>query len=84
MGCSISVSVHGPFRAGPLLAARSRARVKLALRHILHETNVIVLWQVSVFLQIGTLMLGHGGKKVFEQLVRDQRVPQVEFGNVGL
>ena len=29
-------------------------------------------------------MLGHGGNKVFDQLVRDQRVPQVEFGDVGL
>ena len=83
-GCGISVSVHDPFRAGSLLAARSRARIELALRHVLHETNVIVLRQVSVFLQIGTLVLGHGGKKVFEQLVRDQRMPQVEFGNVGL
>ena len=29
-------------------------------------------------------MLGHGGDKVFDQLVRDQRMPQVEFGDVGL
>ena len=78
------MSVDGPFRADPLLATRSRARIKLTLRHVLHEANIIVLRQVSVFLQIRTLMLGHSGKKVFDQLVRDQRMPQVEFGNVGL
>ena len=29
-------------------------------------------------------MLGHGGNKVFDQFVGDQRMPQVEFGDVGL
>ena len=83
-GCGISVSVENPLRADSLLAARSRACVELALRHVLHETDVIVLGQVPVFLQIGTLVLGHSGQKVFEQLVRDQRMPQVEFGYVRL
>ena len=29
-------------------------------------------------------MLWHGGKEVFDQLVRDQRVSQVDFRDVGL
>lgn len=80
----MSVSVDDPFRARPLLAAWSRARIKLTLRHVLHEANVIILRQVSVFLQIGTFMLWHRGEKVFDQLVRDQRMPEIEFGDVGL
>ena len=78
------MSVDDSFWAGPLLAARSRARIQLTVGHVLHEANVIVLRQVSVFLEIGTFMLGHGGNKVFDQLVGDQRMPQIEFGDVGL
>ena len=29
-------------------------------------------------------MLGHGGQKVFDQLVRNQGMPQVKFGDVWL
>ena len=83
-GCSASMSVDDPFRADSLLATRSRACIKLALRHVLHEANVVVFRQISVFLQIRTFMLGHSGKEVFNQLVRNQRMPQVEFGDVGL
>lgn len=82
--CSTSVSVDDSFRADPLLATWSRSRIKLAVRHVLHEANVVVLRQVSVFLQIRTFVLWHGGKKVFDQLVRDQRMPEVEFGDIGL
>lgn len=60
------MSVDDPFRACLLLAIWSRARVELALRHILHKTDVIILWEVSVFLQIGTFMLWHSGEKVFD------------------
>lgn len=54
------------------------------MRHILHKANVIILREISVLLQIGAFMLWHSGKEVFDQLVRNQRMPQVKLGDVGL
>ena len=59
------MSVDPPFRAGVFLAVRPRACVQLALSHLLHEADVIVLGKVSVFLQIGAFVLWHTGEKVF-------------------
>lgn len=79
------MSIDPPLRAAPLLAVWPRARrIQLALRHILHEADVIILGQVSVFLQIGTFMLWHTVEKVFNELVRNQRVPEIQFGDIGL
>ena len=78
------MSVHPPLRTAALLAIRSRAGIQLALRHVLHEANIIVLGKMSVFLQIRTSMRWHRGKKVFDQLVRNQGMSEVEFGDVGL
>ena len=57
-----SVSVDDPFWAGFLLAAWPRTRVQLTLGHTLHETDVIILREVSVFLQIWALVLWHSGE----------------------
>lgn len=35
-------------------------------------------------MQIGAFMLWHSGKEVFHKLVRNQRMPQVKFGDVRL
>ena len=82
--CDELMSVDPSLRADSFLATRSRARVQLALRHPLHEANVIVFGKVSVFLQVGTFVLRHTGEKIFDQLIRDQGVPKVDFGYVGL
>ena len=79
------MSVHPPLRAPTLLTIRPRAGgIQLALRHILHETDIIVFGKISVLLQIGTFMLWHSGEKVFDKLLRDQGMPEIEFGDVGL
>ena len=64
--CDGSMSVDPPLRADSFLATRPRARVQLALRHPLHEANVIVLGEVSVFLQIGAFVLRHTGEKILD------------------
>lgn len=64
--CDESMSVDPPLRADSFLATRPRARVQLALRHPLHEANVIVLGKVSVFLQVGTFVLRHTGEKILD------------------
>lgn len=64
--CDELVSVDPPLRADSFLATRPRARVQLALRHPLHEANVIVLGEVSVFLQVGAFVLRHTGEKVLD------------------
>lgn len=50
----------------------------------LHIGNVIVFWQIAVLLEIWTLMLGHGCNQVVDDLVRNKRVPEVEFSNIWL
>ena len=64
--CDESMSVDPPLWADSFLATRPRARVQLALRHPLHEANVIVLGKVSVFLQVGAFVLRHTGEKILD------------------
>ena len=82
--CDESMSVNPPLWADSFLATRPRTRVQLALRHPLHEADVIVLGKVSVFLQIGAFVLWHTGEKILDQLIRDQGVPKIDFRYVGL
>ena len=53
-------------------------------RHLLHETDVVEFRQVAVFLEVGAFVRGHAGKEVFDEVVRDEGVAEVEFGDVGL
>ena len=62
--CDESMSVDPPLGADTFLATRPRTCVQLALRHPLHEANVIILGEVSVFLQIGAFVLRHTGEKI--------------------
>ena len=76
--------VDPPLRTAPLLAIRPRTRVQFALRHVLHEADIIILGKISVFLQVGAFVLGHGGKKIFDKFIRNQGMSKVEFGDIRL
>jgi len=39
---------------------------------------------VAVFGEIGAFVLGHAGQEVFDEVVGDEGVAEVEFGYVGL
>jgi hypothetical protein len=39
---------------------------------------------MTVFLQIRSLVWWHTVEKVLDELVRDQRVPKIELGNIWL
>ena len=60
---------------------RSSMSIRTALSRIFfvhqlgHKAHVVVLGHVSVFLEVGALVLGHRLDKVFDQLVRNERVP---------
>ena len=60
------MSVNPPLWTDSFLATRPRARVQLALRHLLHEGNVVVLGKVSVFLQVGSFVLRHTREKILD------------------
>ena len=51
---------------------------------ILHKADVVEFRQVAVFLQIGSFMWGHAGEKALDEVVGDEGVAEVEFGDVGL
>lgn len=50
----------------------------------LHVGNVIVLGEIAVFLHVWPLVLRHGRNEVFDDFVRDERVAEVQLGNVWL
>lgn len=43
----------------------------LAVHQLLHEADIVVLRQISVFLQIGSFMEGHAFDEVFNKFIRD-------------
>jgi hypothetical protein len=49
-----------------------------------HVSNVIVLRNVAVFLHVRTLVLRHGSDKVFNDLVRNERMPQIKLSDIWL
>lgn len=55
-----------------------------AIRDILHEANVVEFRQMAIFLQIGSFMRGHTGEEAFDEVIRDEGVAEVEFGDVRL
>ena len=56
-----------------------------AAAHVpLHVGDVVEFGHVAVFLHVGALVLGHAGDEVVDDLVRDERVTKVKFGDVGL
>ena len=56
----------------------------LIQRHLLHKADVVVFRQVAVFLQVRAAVGGHGLEEVFDEVVRDEGVAEVELGDVGL
>ena len=52
--------------------------------HLLHEANVIILRHVSVFSHIWAMMLRHGVEEVFDELVRNERMAEVQLRNIRL
>lgn len=52
--------------------------------HLLHEADVVVLRQMPVFLQIRSFVGGHAGEEVFDEFVGNERVAEIEFGDVRL
>jgi hypothetical protein len=56
----------------------------IAAHVALHIRNIVELGNVAVLLHIWALVLGHGGEEVFNDFVGDERVAEVEFGDVGL
>lgn len=50
----------------------------------LHVGNVVELGNVTVFLEVGALMLRHRLHEILNDFVRDKRVPKVEFSHVRL
>lgn len=60
------------------------AAPKPALGHLFHEANIIVFGAVTVFLEIGTFVFWHRGEKVFDQVIGNEGVAEVEFGDVRL
>lgn len=54
------------------------------LYHLFHEADVVELGQIAVLEHVGAFMLGHGLDQVFDDFVGDERMTEVEFGDVGL
>lgn len=54
------------------------------MRDVGHKAHIIEFRQVAVLLQIRALVGRHAGEEVFDEVVRDEGVPEVEFGDVGL
>ena len=52
--------------------------------HVLHEAHIVVLEQFTVFKEIRTFVLGHGGNKLIDDIVWNKRMAKVELGNVRL
>lgn len=50
----------------------------------LHVGYVVVFWYLTVFLQIGALVLRHSGDEIFNDFIGDEGMTEVELGNVGL
>lgn len=49
-----------------------------------HERNVVILGQVAIFLKVLPTMLWHALDKIFNELIRYERMPEVELGDIGL
>lgn len=63
----------------------SATAVGVGSSHVpLHVGDVVEFGHVAVFLHVGALVLGHAGDEVVDDLVRDERVTKVKFGDVGL
>lgn len=54
------------------------------LDHLFHEADVVELGQITVLEHVGALMLGHGLDQVFDDFVGDERMAEIEFGDVWL
>lgn len=51
---------------------------------LLHKGDVVVLFQVSVFLQVGSVVLWHCPDQIFDKFVGNERVSEIEFGDIWL
>ena len=72
-------------RVRSILVAVDLARVVSFPTHVsLHVGDVVVFRQVSIFLHVWALVCRHGGDKVIDDFIRNERVPQVELGDIGL
>ena len=49
-----------------------------------HKPHIIEFRQMPVFLQVRALVGRHAGQEVFDEVVRDEGMSEVEFGDVGL
>ena len=50
----------------------------------LHVGDVVEFGNIAIFLHVWALVLGHGGKKVVDDLVRDERMSEVELCDIWL
>jgi hypothetical protein len=50
----------------------------------LHKSNVVILWNSSILLQIRTLVLWHGLQQLIDDFVWYQRVSKIELGHIWL
>lgn len=56
----------------------------LLLYHLFHEADVVKFGKIAVFEEIWSVMLRHGLDEVFNDLVWDKGVSEIEFGNIWL
>jgi hypothetical protein len=74
-------------RGTAIRIAGGRTRVLLILfviHHPLHKRDVVVLGKVSIFEKIGALVFWHGFEEVTDEIIRDERMSQVQFGDIRL
>ena len=67
-----------------VLSLSGRATALIFVNHPLHELDVVVLGQVTVLAQVRAFVRRHCFQEVFDNVVGDERVAEVNFRHVRL
>lgn len=63
---------------------RDNLSVAVLVHHLLHKANVVVLGKVPILEKIGAFMRRHSLNKMIDNLVRNERVPEIKFRDIRL
>lgn len=54
------------------------------VHHFLHKADIVILRDVSVLQEVWPLVLWHSFKEILDNFVRNEGVPEIEFGDIWL
>lgn len=58
--------------------------VVASIHHPLHEGDIIIFGNVPILKEIRALVSRHRLNEIFDKVVRDEGMPEIEFRNIGL